>query len=447
VRISVKLSIVFCAAALFLLAVEVAAVMVVGRLNQILTDTIYFNQQMDQVNAALRAIRVSPQRAVDHLARVSDLYKWARTEQEQKLLAAASADLTRTRSLADATAHLDELNAYYLQTTAAAHQRLLQIHQRIVIGIIIIMVGSILLFILFTWMIRSWLLHPVRDLGETLASMAQGKVDQRVYSTVGREFDEIGRSLNVLTVRLRDLETRVADSEKFAQLGEACTHITHNVRSLLRSIRSLAQYESNSGDADQDSRVGFNYIIAAVNKLDTWVRDVHRAVRPMDILLAPHQIEPIIHDGLSLLRPSLSERNLTIDYRASDELPGIVMDRGLFEQAFVAIITNAIEASPDNGRIGVSLQNGADRVTVCIEDEGAGMTEATRVRACKPFFSTKPERTGLGLSVAHSIVKQHGGDIEIDSAPNKGTRVSIHFRVATPAPPASKSESSASTHR
>jgi signal transduction histidine kinase len=447
VRVSVKLSVVFCVTGLFLLAVEVAAVMAVNHLNEILGDTTYFNQQMEQVSAALHAARLSPARTADHLARVDDLQKWARTDEEQKLLLAAREDLTTTRSMANTTTHLEELNNYYLRATATAHRSLLQFHHRIVIGIIVIMIDSILLFILLTWMIRSWLLHPVRDLGETIGIMAEGKTDRTVYSNAGQEFEQIGKSLNALTARLRDFEKRVADSEKFAQLGTACTHITHSVRSLLHSIRSLAQYESNATTADPDSRVGFNYIIATVNKLDAWVRDVHRAVRPMDVALAPHQVEPIIHDALSLLQPSLSERSLTVDYRTADEIPDVVIDRGLFEQAFVAVISNAIEASPDNGRISIALQNGADHVTVRIEDGGEGMTEATRSHALDPFFSTKPERTGLGLSVAHSIVKQHGGEIEIESAPNKGTRVLIHLPVAKPAPTASKSAPSASTHR
>lgn len=429
-KVSLKLSIVFCVAAAFLLAVEVGAVFVVDHLDKILNDTTYYNQQMEQVSTALRAVRLSPARTTDHLARLGDLQKWVRTDEEQKLLAAAREDLNKNGSLMETIAHLEQLNAYYLQATAAAHQNLLKIHQRAIIGISIIIVDSILLFILFTWMIRCWLLQPVRDLGETMSALAEGKTDETVRSFAGQEFDKITASLNAMIQRLRDLETRLAASEKFATLGEACTHITHNVRSLLQSIRSLAQYESNATAADHDSRVGFNYIIATVNTLDAWVRDVHSAVRPVEVKLAAHQVEPVIHDALSLLQPSLSERNLTIDYQAPPELPDIVMDRGLFEQAFVAIITNAIEASPDNGRIGISLQNGADRVTVRIEDDGEGMTETTRAHAFDPFFSTKPDRPGLGLSVAHSIMKQHGGEIEIDSAPHKGTRVTIHLLPA-----------------
>ena len=68
--------------------------------------------------------------------------------------------------------------------------------------------------------------------------------------------------------------------------------------------------------------------------------------------------------------------------------------------------------------------------TVRIEDEGEGMNESTRAHAFVPFFSTKPDRTGLGLTVAQSIVKQHGGNIEIESSSDKGTRVSISLPAA-----------------
>ena len=436
-RISVKLSIVFCIAALFLLGVEVASVFVVDHLDKILADTSYYNQQMDQVGTALRAVRLSPQRTADHLARLNDLQKWVRTDKEQKLLTAAREDLTKNGALMDTTAHLEQLNAYYVQATAMAHQELLKIHQRTVIGIIVIIVDSILLFVLLTWLVRYWLVNPVRDLSETMTGLAAGQIQEPVRSRAGKEFDQIAASLNAITQRLRDLEKRTAAAEKFAVLGEACTHVTHNVRSLLTSIRSLAQHESNASAADHDSRVGFNYIIATVNKLDAWVRDLQGSVRSADAYLAPHQIEPIIHDALSLLQPRLTERNLNIQYQAPDELPDVIMDRGLFEQAFVAVITNAIEASPDNGRISVTLQNGvSDRVTVRIEDEGEGMSESTRAHAFVPFFSTKPDRTGLGLSVAQSIVKQHGGEIEIESSPDKGTQVSIHLPAAKkPGPP------------
>ncbi len=404
---------------------------VFDHLNKILGDTTYYNQQLEQVGAALRAVRLSPDRTADHLARVSDLQKWARTDAERKTLQQARDHLTQNRSLAGATAQLEQLNAYYCQATAEAHRELLQIHHRAIMGIIVSIVGSVVLFLSLTWLVRYWLLNPVRDLGESVSLIAGGRLDHKIKSHAGQEFDQVAGPINALATSLRDLDERVAKAEKFAVLGEACTHVTHNVRSLLGSIRSLAQHESNAHGAEHGSRVGFNYIIAAVNKLDSWVRDLHSAVRPHGSNLAPHQIEPIIHDALSLLQPPLSERSLHVEYHAPDELPDVVMDRGQFEQAFVAVITNAIQASPEGGRIGLSLKNGVnDRVTVQIEDEGEGMTEVTRAHAFEPFFTTKPECVGLGLTVAQSIIQRHGGEIEIERAPAKGTRVSIHLPSA-----------------
>ncbi len=430
-RISHKLSAAFCVAALFLLAVEIAAVLVVDRLNSILRETSYYNQQLDQLGAALRAARETPTSPADQMARLHDLEKLAQHQNERSMIAEARDRIARGQPVTESIEPLERLGAYYCTATAAANNQLLNIHRRAVIGIILIIIGSILLTVVLMFLVRSWLLYPVRDLGDSLATLADGQLDHKIKSSTGAEFDHIAASVNTLAARLRDLQQRVAHAEKFAALGEACTHVTHNVRSLLQSIRSLAQHESNATDAGHGSRVGFNYIIATVNKLDAWMRDLHAAVRPVEARLAPQQLEPIIHDALSLLHPNLAERNLDVHYEAPDELPDVIMDRGLFEQAFVAVLTNAIEASPDNGQIAVVLRNGAgDRVTVRIEDSGSGMTETTRAHAFEPFFSTKPDRPGLGLSVAQSIVQRHGGEIEIESAAGQGTRVSIHLPTA-----------------
>jgi signal transduction histidine kinase len=431
VRISHKLSAAFCVAALFLLAVEIAAVLVVDRLNVILRDTTYFNQQLDQVGMALHAARQNPARPADQIARLNDLDKLARHQTERALIVEARDRLNRGQPVSESIEPLERLNAYYTAATAAANNQLLAIHRRVVTGVILISIGSILLVVMLVFLVRSWLLYPVRDLGESMATLAAGQLDHRIQLRAGAEFDQIAASVNTLTGRLRELEDRVAHAEKFAALGEACTHVTHNVRSLLHSIRSLAQHESNVADAGHGSRVGFNYIIATVNKLDAWVRDLHAAVRPVEARLAPQQVEPVIHDALSLLQPNLAERNLNVRYESPDELPEVIMDRGLFEQAFVAVLTNAIEASSDNGQIAVVLRNGdGDRVTVRIEDAGEGMTETTRAHAFEPFFSTKPDRPGLGLSVAQSIIKRHGGEIEIESTSGQGTRVSIRLPAA-----------------
>jgi signal transduction histidine kinase len=448
VKISNKLSLVFCVAALFLIAVEISAVLVITHVNDLLNQTSYFNQQLEQVNNVLVAARLTPDRVTDQAARLDDLLRWARTDEERTLITAARAQLGGRRFATDGMAALEQLSFYYSRGTSAVHEKMLAIHQRAVVGIIVIMINSILLVVLLTALMRLWLLQPVRELGEATEVLAAGNFDRVIVSDAGVEFDRIATALNLVAARLRDIEKRLEGSSNYIAIGQACTHVTHNVRSLLGSIRSLAQQESRSQATGRDSRVGFNYIIATVNKLDNWVRDLHATVAPHNPNSVPHDIEPIIHDALSLLQPRLNERNLTVELQAADDLPEVVIDRGQFEQAFMAVVTNAIEASPDDGHIGITVRNGLPgRLSVRVEDQGAGMNETAQARAFEPFFTTKTDSAGLGLTIAQTIIQQHSGEIEIESAQGRGSRVSIHLPVVKPAPPASKAAPSASARQ
>ena len=430
-RVSTKVGIAFCLAAGFLLAVEIGAIYVIDHINSILGDTTVDTMQLDQIDNAMRAYRVTPDHTSDHLARLEDLDRWARTDAEHVLITGARDRLKAGRPVGDVAEFLDELRAGYLQKTIAAHERLLTIHHRVVIGLIVIMVDSVVLFFLLTALMRAWLIRPLKRLDITVAQLMKNDPTARVPQLGDAEFIQIATTINQLNKERHDLREQIEQSARLAIVGEATTHVTHNVRSLLGSIRSLAQHESNAAGAPPNTRVGFNYIIALVNKLDGWVRDIHSQASNLKPRLAAHHIEPIIHDTIQLLEPKLTEKAIQLDFQADDDLPRALIDRGLFEQAFLVVLSNAIEAAPDESQIGVHISNGTpDRVTIIITDQGPGMNEATRQRAFDPFFTTKPESPGLGLTIARTIVKNHGGEIVIESEEKKGTRVVMQFPTA-----------------
>jgi len=101
-------------------------------------------------------------------------------------------------------------------------------------------------------------------------------------------------------------------------------------------------------------------------------------------------------------------------------------DAAALEQLFGNVLTNAAQASPDRGRVRLSLRaNGGPLLHLAIRDEGPGMSEEVRARAGEPLFSTKPEGTGLGLAIARRIAAAHGGSVSIDSELGRGTTVTI----------------------
>lgn len=425
-RISTKLSVAFSVAAVFLLAVGIAALVVINHLDNTLSETTFYNFQSDQVATTVRAIRLAPGKLKEHSARLSDLEQWARSDDERKLLAQVRDALTRSRSAAVAIDKLEELGTFYRKAIDREHKHLLVVHHRAVLGVIVIMVESVLLFVALMYLVRRWLLSPLLDVCENTARIAEGDASAQVRPSKEREFTQLCDALNKMAANVRSLQERVGRTEKLAAIGESCAHISQNMRGMLASIRSLAHYESSSEGADADARAAFTYIVAAVNKLDTWARDTISMARPVELRRANQQLEPVIRDALSFVEPQMTKKQLEVQFEPADDLPNVSLDRGLFEQALVGILTNAIEASPTQGNISIRTFSGPNgSVTIRIDDEGEGMTTETQRRAFEPFYSTKDHGAGLGLTVARNIITRHGGTVEIESTPQKGTSVTI----------------------
>jgi signal transduction histidine kinase len=428
VRISSKLSVAFSVAAIFLLAVGVAAISLIDHLDNILGETTFYNFQSDQVAVTIHAFRLAPDKINQQLARLNDLEKWARSAEERRLISAARAELTDTHSTAGAIGKLEELGTLYHKATEAAHNRLLLIHHRAVLSVIVIMFDSVLLFVVLMYLVRRWLLNPLLDLREKALLVSEGTSSVQALTSKEGEVADLSNAINAMAAKLHDLEERVDKAEKLAAIGESCAHISQNMRGMLSSIRSLAHYESSTEKVSPDAQAAFAYIIATVNKLETWVRNTISMARPAELHSAKQQLEPIIRDSLALVEPQMTEKQIEVNFEPGDDLPSVSLDRPLFEQALVSILVNAIEASAEQGHIAIRTVGGENgSVSIRVEDEGEGMTEESKKRAFDAFFTTKNEGAGLGLTVARNIIARHGGSVEIESSPKKGTAVTINL--------------------
>jgi signal transduction histidine kinase len=195
----------------------------------------------------------------------------------------------------------------------------------------------------------------------------------------------------------------------------------------LAAIRSHAQTVRNGKSTDpRVAKSAIEHILASVDTLDRWLREIGTTIRPLEVQLAKQAVEPIIHDSLSLLRPQLDGKEIEVDYHAADFLPDVKVDRALFEQALLAVLCNAIDASPEGGTIKITLA-GADNghLDLHIEDQGEGIPAEVSQRVFDAFFTTKPHASGLGLTCAKRILDLHGGQIRIESTAHSGTRVRI----------------------
>ncbi|MGH7529539.1 MAG: PAS domain S-box protein [Gemmatimonadales bacterium] len=239
----------------------------------------------------------------------------------------------------------------------------------------------------------------------------------------------------------RGLEEQLRQSQKMEAIGQLTGGIAHDFNNLLTIILANAELLEKSPDV-----ASLRDIISAAVSGRLMVNQLLGFARRSSLTLESVHLGQVVTELSSVLRRVLPA-NIELLVLADDDLPETSVDAHAVEQILLNLVNNARDAMPDGGvlRLETSctwisdeqrqvLGPGAAHEYVClaVDDTGTGMDEATRQRAFEPFFTTKAvgKGTGLGLATVYGLVKQHGGFINIDSAPSAGTRLRVYFPVA-----------------
>ena len=243
---------------------------------------------------------------------------------------------------------------------------------------------------------------------------------------------------------LRDLteqvetQRRLIQREKLASLGEMAAGVAHEIRNPLGGIKMattlLSSPEVNGSPLSQEMArsilAGIAEIEGIINSLLDFTRDTRLERGAYELLRI---LDPVVEAAASEGRP----RGITVGYGTVE--PGVVAfaDGQKLRQVFTNVMKNALEAvdgKRSEGRVEVNLVAAGDRATVEVADNGVGIAVEDRDRIFLPFFTTKPSGTGLGMSIVKKIVDLHGGDVVVESAPGRGTRVRISIPTMALAP-------------
>jgi signal transduction histidine kinase len=158
-----------------------------------------------------------------------------------------------------------------------------------------------------------------------------------------------------------------------------------------------------------------------------------RFARPASPLFEKTDLLPIFEEILQLLRPQMEKGKITVK-KEFESLPLITVDKEQIKQVILNLLINAIQAMPAGGELSIKARFSKDGywVELAIQDSGLGILPKDMDKLFDPFFSTKEEGMGLGLSIAHRIIDQHHGKIEVESQPGNGTLFTISLPVFTP---------------
>jgi two-component system NtrC family sensor kinase len=223
-------------------------------------------------------------------------------------------------------------------------------------------------------------------------------------------------------------------ANKMASIGRLAAGVAHEINNPLAIINEKAGlikdiFTFKKTYAEDKKLNGLvDSIIASVERCGTITKRMLNFSRHMDSSIEPVDIKTVIFDVLGFLGKEAQYRCIDVTVDAPEDIPKIESDRGKLQQIFLNIVNNAFAALSDGGKLEISVQKtDTHQVAVTFADNGCGIPEADLNRVFEPFFSTKTHKggTGLGLSITYNLAHELGGNIQVKSKVNEGTRFTI----------------------
>jgi nitrogen-specific signal transduction histidine kinase len=258
----------------------------------------------------------------------------------------------------------------------------------------------------------------------------------------GQQGEMLG-ALVVLTdiTALKRLELQIRRSDRLASLGTLSAGMAHEIKNPLVSIKTFAQLLPERYQ-DSDFRETFSNLIGhEIDRIDSLVNQLLRFARPAKPVLQPMHVHDVLEKSLQLVGHRLYQKEIKLTRSWQADVDTIRADADQLEQVFLNFFLNAMDAMKHGGELSVGTEihaatewvaaisgtNGDSHevLRVTIRDDGEGIRKEDIPHVFDPFFTTKDYGTGLGLSVVHGIIQEHGGQIEVESELRKGTSFHI----------------------
>ena len=210
-------------------------------------------------------------------------------------------------------------------------------------------------------------------------------------------------------------------ADRLASLGQLSAGLVHEIRNPLASIKGAAEALESEVPRGSRKREFLDAIEGEVNRLNKIVTDFLDFARPRSPELLPTLPNAVSRSVASLVSREVERRGLTLILRLDDTVPETLMDGEQVKQALLNLVINAMQATPRGGQIELSTSVSEGDLRLSVRDSGSGVNQSIKDRLFTPFLTTKEGGTGLGLAIALSLVKQHGGTIEVQDAVVRGS--------------------------
>ena len=250
---------------------------------------------------------------------------------------------------------------------------------------------------------------------------ADGAGHQVGYAIILRDITESRRTAE-----------KTIESERLNALTLLAAGVAHEIGNPLNSLNihlQLMERAARKLDGKERDELEQSIKVARdeIGRLDSIVTQFLRAIRPSKPQLQPANINAIVAETLHFFAPEIEARDIVVESEPRSDLPLVQIDRDQMKQAFYNIIKNSFEAMKRRGILRIRTDMDDSHVRVSFTDNGGGMSAEALSRVFEPYYTTKSRGSGLGLLIVRRIVREHGGELAIESAEGKGLTLTIRL--------------------
>ena len=276
--------------------------------------------------------------------------------------------------------------------------------------------------------------RPMVELQQKIAQLGAGDLTVAVsFASRNDEIGDLGRNFNHMVEQLRESReeierlhrTQMSRAEHLATLGELATGLAHEIRNPLAGIAGVIEIVGRDLPATSPARPVVKDVRQEIARINQIVTDLLRTARPHPPRVRKSDLNTTVEHAVMLGRQQALAKSVAIELKKDPALPEVDHDSDQIHQVLLNLLLNALQAIDKDGKIAVTIRQQGKTAVIEVADNGRGIAPEHLPNIFRPFYTTKGEGTGLGLSLARRIVEEHHGRIDVTSTPGKGSSFAV----------------------
>jgi two-component system NtrC family sensor kinase len=321
-------------------------------------------------------------------------------------------------------------------------QKYTDIKNRTILIFLGITLVGVVLAIFTTLLISRRISTSIQNLVAASKHLTLGDLETKVEKTSNDEIGELADHFNLMATAIRERDEKlkeftkkkIMESERLALIGQLSANVAHELNNPLQGIVTYSYLLLEENAFSDEIKESINKIVVQANRCRDIIRgllDFSRQKKPDKMMCSANTL---LQGCISLVEKQAAFHNIEVSMNLDNELPMVILDPSQVERVFLNLIINAADAMNGTGQLTLSTKynRAKECVEINVQDTGQGISEENMEKIFDPFFTTKEtgHGVGLGLAISYGIVKEHNGNISVESEVGKGTTFTVSFPLA-----------------